>query len=56
MLMLLRFKKPLIDELKEVQKDKFSAAFLKLYDCTKPVYMPKKLILNFKKLCLPHVS
>jgi len=27
-------------ELKKVQKEEFSAAFQKLYDRTKPVYMP----------------
>jgi hypothetical protein len=34
------------DELKKVQKVEFSAAFQKLYDCTKPVYMPMQLIFN----------
>jgi len=35
-----------MDELKKVQKEEFLAAFQKLWDCTKPVYMPMKLILN----------
>ena len=39
------------DELKKVQKEEFSAALQKLYDRTKPVYMPMELILN-KKVCV----
>jgi hypothetical protein len=34
------------DELKKVQKEEFSAAFQKLYDRAKPVYMPMELTLN----------
>jgi hypothetical protein len=34
------------DELKRVQKEEFSAAFQKLYDRAKPVYMPVELTLN----------
>jgi hypothetical protein len=35
------------DELKKVQKEEFSTAFQKLYDCAqKPVYMPMELIFN----------
>ena len=37
------------DELKKAQKEGFSAAFQKLYDAQKPVYMPVELILNLKK-------
>jgi hypothetical protein len=33
--MLLRSKKPMTDELKKVQKEEFSVAFQKLYDCAK---------------------
>jgi hypothetical protein len=38
-------------ELKKVQKEEFSAAFQKVYDCANPVYMPLELILN-KKRCV----
>jgi hypothetical protein len=34
------------DELKKVQKEEFLAAFQKLYDHQKPVYMPVELILS----------
>jgi hypothetical protein len=37
-----------IYKLKKVQKVEFSAAFQKLYDCTKPVYMATELILILK--------
>jgi hypothetical protein len=37
------------NEFKKVQKEEFSAAFQKLYDCAKPVYMALELILNLKK-------
>jgi hypothetical protein len=36
------------DELKKVQKEEFSAVFLKMYDHTNPVYMSMELILNNK--------
>jgi len=39
-------------ELKKVQKEELSAAFQKLYDAQKPVYMPMELILNKKGICL----
>jgi hypothetical protein len=39
------------DERKNVQKEEFSAAFQKLYDSAKPVYMPMELILN-KNVCV----
>jgi len=34
------------DELKKVQKEEFLAAFQKLYDRQKPVYMPMEPFLN----------
>jgi hypothetical protein len=37
------------DELKKAQTEQFSDGFPKLYDQANPVYMPKDLILNFKK-------
>ena len=37
------------DELKKVQKEEFSTAFQKLYDCAKPLYMQLELILSKKK-------
>jgi hypothetical protein len=36
------------DEFKKVQKEKFSVDFQKVYDHTKPAYMPMELILNLK--------
>jgi hypothetical protein len=41
--------KVVTDELKKVLKVEFSAAFQKLYDRAKPVYVPLELILNKKK-------
>jgi hypothetical protein len=37
------------DELKKVQKEEFSAAFQKLYDCAKACIYVMELILNLKK-------
>jgi hypothetical protein len=37
------------DELKKVQKEEFLAAFQKLYNHAKPVYMPMEIILNKNK-------
>jgi hypothetical protein len=45
-----------IDESKKVEKEEFSAAFQKVYDRAKPVYMPMELILIKKGMCRPHVS
>jgi hypothetical protein len=44
--------KAVTDKLKKVQKEEFSAAFQKMYDCAKPVYMPMERIFNKKKLCV----
>jgi hypothetical protein len=44
------------DELKEVQKEEFSAAFRNCTTSQKPVYMPMELILTKKRYHLPHVS
>jgi len=44
------------DELKKVQREVFSAAFIKCTTKQKFVYMPKDLILNNKDVCLPRVS
>ena len=45
------------DELKKVQKEEFSAAFEKLYDCTKACVYAKGAYFEFKKsMCLPPVS
>jgi hypothetical protein len=44
--------KAVTDELKKVQKEEFSAAFQKLYDCAKAciyIFMPMELILNLTK-------
>ena len=38
------------DELKKVHKEEFSAAFQKLYDAQKPVYISVELILNNEKV------
>jgi hypothetical protein len=40
------------DGLKKVQKEGFSAAFQKLYDRAKPLYVPLELILNKNGTCL----
>jgi hypothetical protein len=40
------------DEIKNFQKEEFSACFQKRYDRAKPVYMPMELISNKKKLCV----
>jgi len=37
------------DEFKKFQKEEFSAAFQKFYNCANPVYMPLELILKIKK-------
>jgi exonuclease III len=45
-----------VDELKKVQKEEFSAAFQKLYDCAKAYIYANGAILNKKKVMfLPHV-
>jgi hypothetical protein len=44
--------KAVTDELKKVQKEKFSAAFQNCMTAQKPAYMPIELILNLKKVCV----
>jgi len=46
------------DELKKVQKEKFSAAFQKLYDRAKACIYANGVYFELKKksMCLPHVS
>jgi hypothetical protein len=44
------------EELKYVQKEKISAAFQKLYQRKKTVYMPMEHVLNKKVICVPHTS
>jgi hypothetical protein len=45
------------DEVKNVQKEEFSAAFQKMYDGAKAyIYAHMELLLNKKGMSLPHVS
>jgi len=46
------------DELKKVQKEEFSAALQKLYDCAKACIYANGAYFEFKKkgMCFPHVS
>jgi hypothetical protein len=45
------------DEFKKVQKERFSAAFQKLYDRATACNVPMELILKLKEvMCLPHVT
>jgi hypothetical protein len=44
------------DELKKVQKEAFSAAFQKLYDCAKACIYSSRAYFELKNACLPHVS
>jgi hypothetical protein len=44
------------DVLKKVQKEEFSAAFQKLYDCAKSCIYTTELILNKNGMFLTHIS
>jgi len=43
------------DELKKAQKEEFSAAFQKLYDCPKACMFASGAYFEYKNVCLPHV-
>jgi len=43
------------DKLQKVQKEEFSAAFQKLYDCAKTCIFASGAYFKYKNVCLPHV-